>query len=117
MGPRSDPDPDPRSLDESKLFTEDGGVRGGEIATACWFCGGKTGGAVVARGRASRRRRRKMKSFMVMGWLRRMWIGTMLTSPLPYVQARPREVFLSWGGALRLSEGSGLCFAPRRNYY
>ena len=38
LEPRSEPypDPDSRSLDESKLFTEDGGVTGGEIARAFW---------------------------------------------------------------------------------
>ena len=70
---RSDPELDSRSLDESKLFTVDGGVLGGEIAMACWFCAGKRGRADVASGMASRRRRRrKMKSFMVQDrWVER----------------------------------------------
>ena len=60
-----DTDPESRLLDESKLFTEDGGVDGGEIAMACWFWAGKRGRMDVASGMASRTRRRKVKSFMV----------------------------------------------------
>ena len=56
-------DVDAESLDESKLFTEDGG----EIAMACWFWAGKMGRADVARGMASRTRRRRVMSFMVPG--------------------------------------------------
>lgn len=70
LEPRSDPEPDSRSLEESSLFTNDGGVDGGEIAIACWFCAGKRGRADVASGRASSMRRRKTKSFMMMGVLR-----------------------------------------------
>ena len=66
LEPRSDDATESRSLDESKLFTEDGGV-GGEIAMACWFRGGKMGRADVASGMASRTRRRRAKSFMVPG--------------------------------------------------
>ena len=67
LKPRSEPDPDPvsRSLDESKLFTDDGGVKGGEIARACWFCGGGRGSADIASGRASSARRRKTNNFMM----------------------------------------------------
>ena len=64
LEPRSDPDPDSRSLEESKLFTEDGGVKGGEIAIACWFWRGKRGRAEVARERAWSTKRRT-KRFMV----------------------------------------------------
>ena len=67
LEPRSDDAAESRSLDESKLFTEDGGVDGGEIAMACWFWGGKMGRADVASGMASRTRRRRAKSFMVLG--------------------------------------------------
>ncbi len=70
LEPRSEPEPDSRSLDESKLFTEDGGVDGGEIARACWFCGRTCGRAGAARARASRMRRRRRKSFMMMVYLR-----------------------------------------------
>lgn len=68
-----DEDEDERSLDEEKLWTGDGRVGGCGIAMACWFLVGKTGRAVVASGRASRARRRRMlKSFMMLdGWRNR----------------------------------------------
>ena len=54
LEPRSEPEPDERSLDESKLFTEDGGFEDGAIAMDCWFGAGKRGRADVASGMASR---------------------------------------------------------------
>ena len=56
-----------RSLVEEKLVMGDGGVRGGGMAMACWLRAGGRGRADVGRGRASRARRRKMRSFMVSG--------------------------------------------------
>ena len=63
---RSDPEPEERELVESKLLTEDGGVRGGLFARDFWLLVEKRGRAVVARGTVSRTRSRKMRSFMVL---------------------------------------------------
>ena len=62
---RSDPEPEERELAESKLFTEDGGVGGGLFAVDIWLFVEKRGRAVVARGRVSSTRRRKIESFTV----------------------------------------------------